>query len=704
MNEQAGFVAALAADPSDQTAALVFADWLDERGDPRGAMMRVADIRKWMAPTYENPLPKLAAAIVSGKGVAEASKRLARIGEASVSVLVPLLTHEVHIVRLRAAKALRLLGPKAAVAIPALTEVVKGTRKEDAAVRREAVALLGVLRAKSGVQGELAKGLESEHAAERLAAVDALVKLRTQTAGAALCKALADPAEEVRRAAAIHLRYTASPAMTFAVEPLRKALADPAPSVAAPAVIALGRIGSKAAAALPDLLARLAAATGQERRCVLEALALVGVGDPNVAETLVRERPEKGDHYSAINHLVSWPELPAAVAPALLETVRRPNTGNAYSDGYTVECALQALARIVPPSPEVLDEFRRQLKGDHGSAAGTCIGELGAAAAPLVPDLAAALLRRKGRRDPFTFAKALGRIGGEGVAVLVQALDGEPDPIPIAAASGLKEADPAALAAAVPALLARLRNPEARAGRALVIEALAAAGPPAAAAAVPDLVRLLTGDYEDHEASSITRALVGLGTAVLPFANQLAATLDQPARGTTHAHVLEVLTGLVPHGFEGLALFREALRRAVGTEFYPGDFLESYRRQYVASAAASGLAALGRAAEPALPDLEHAARTVERSGLVERVVHAYGAIGPAAVPQIIAALAHPERSVRIAAINALLETGDTSAEAREALAKVESDSARMVRAAATSAMKILTAPKKRRSRPANTNP
>ncbi|HEY1191083.1 MAG TPA: TIGR02996 domain-containing protein, partial [Gemmata sp.] len=38
--EEAAFVAALVARPEDDTARLVFADWLDERSDPRGAWLR----------------------------------------------------------------------------------------------------------------------------------------------------------------------------------------------------------------------------------------------------------------------------------------------------------------------------------------------------------------------------------------------------------------------------------------------------------------------------------------------------------------------------------------------------------------------------------------------------------------------------------------------------------------------------------------
>jgi uncharacterized protein (TIGR02996 family) len=41
MNEEQAFLAAIAANPSDATARLVFADWLTERDDPRGEWLRV---------------------------------------------------------------------------------------------------------------------------------------------------------------------------------------------------------------------------------------------------------------------------------------------------------------------------------------------------------------------------------------------------------------------------------------------------------------------------------------------------------------------------------------------------------------------------------------------------------------------------------------------------------------------------------------
>ena len=41
MNEEAGFIAALLAEPDDRTALLVYADWLDERSDPRAEYLRL---------------------------------------------------------------------------------------------------------------------------------------------------------------------------------------------------------------------------------------------------------------------------------------------------------------------------------------------------------------------------------------------------------------------------------------------------------------------------------------------------------------------------------------------------------------------------------------------------------------------------------------------------------------------------------------
>src|SRR5262245_60794313 len=47
--DESAFVQALLDDPSDPTTAMVFADWLEERGDPRGELLRIqTELAAWV--------------------------------------------------------------------------------------------------------------------------------------------------------------------------------------------------------------------------------------------------------------------------------------------------------------------------------------------------------------------------------------------------------------------------------------------------------------------------------------------------------------------------------------------------------------------------------------------------------------------------------------------------------------------------------
>ena len=50
MDEEAGFVAAILADPADDLAGLAFADWLDDRGDPRAEYFRLRHLLHTLEP------------------------------------------------------------------------------------------------------------------------------------------------------------------------------------------------------------------------------------------------------------------------------------------------------------------------------------------------------------------------------------------------------------------------------------------------------------------------------------------------------------------------------------------------------------------------------------------------------------------------------------------------------------------------------
>jgi uncharacterized protein (TIGR02996 family) len=60
VNEEQALVAAIRADPNDNTRRLAFADWLDEHDQPeRAAWMRDIEIFWWMGPDYVSPLPQI---------------------------------------------------------------------------------------------------------------------------------------------------------------------------------------------------------------------------------------------------------------------------------------------------------------------------------------------------------------------------------------------------------------------------------------------------------------------------------------------------------------------------------------------------------------------------------------------------------------------------------------------------------------------
>jgi uncharacterized protein (TIGR02996 family) len=689
MSEEAAFIAALVADPSDRTAALVFADWLDERGDPRGPMLRNDAVRALLAPSYENPLAKLRAALETGKGVTEASKRFAQMGETAVPVLVSLLAHEKPIVRLRAVKALGVMGTKATSAIPALTEMVKGSKKEDDSASRQAVALLGVLRAKEAVKDELAKGLDSADTAERLTAVEAMakLKLRTKSAGSSLCKALADESDEVRRAAAQQLRYIAAPSMPFAVEPLRQALSDRDGEIRSFAAVALGKIGPKASAAAPDLLRLLNDPAATDRRNLVDAVVKIGVNLPEVLDVVLAARRDPGTAQVLADALTKWRTFPPAAVPALRELVRDVGMGNGHYEIACVHAGLRALGRIVPRPPEVLEELRAQLATDNAPVAAEVLGGIGPPAAHLLPDLLAALHRLGKGYGSFNVAQAIGKIGGEGIPALAKLIDRAPtkdDLLPAAAAAGLAAAG-AAARPALPELLAqlkRLREQPASVGHTSVIQAIVAIGADAAGA-VPDLVGLLLeGRHQQYSSSWLVQTLQQFGPAVLPFVPQLTDALRQPIRRGLHESIVCLITALIPHGYDAFPILQDVLRQAVANYVTAGYTSSNLEWRQVAGAAVEGLAKLGPAAEAAVPDLLLADQTYDNWLLRRPILAAYGKIGGAAIPQIRAALGHPSPEVRLAAAEALGETADTSAETRNALRALGTDPDEQVRAQA----------------------
>src|SRR5262245_40796445 len=125
MKDEAAFVAAVAADPADESLKLVFADWLEERGDPRGAWLRDKQLRPWMGPAFQSPVPALVEALTRNRRVLAVRRACARVGEPAAAPLAELLKHRSPRVRTQAALCLRKIGQGAKAAVPALLEALK---------------------------------------------------------------------------------------------------------------------------------------------------------------------------------------------------------------------------------------------------------------------------------------------------------------------------------------------------------------------------------------------------------------------------------------------------------------------------------------------------------------------------------------------------------------------------------------------------
>ena len=65
MPEEAVFWAALADDPADEPARLAFADWLEERADPRAGWLRDPELAAFMRPGSADPTLALIEALQS---------------------------------------------------------------------------------------------------------------------------------------------------------------------------------------------------------------------------------------------------------------------------------------------------------------------------------------------------------------------------------------------------------------------------------------------------------------------------------------------------------------------------------------------------------------------------------------------------------------------------------------------------------------
>lgn len=349
MTDEVSFLAAIAENPKDENLPLVFADWLDDHGDPRGQWIRNWTVRPWMEPTFQNPIPMLLESLRKDKKVIEVRRAAEVIGEPIVPGLIELLKHEKSRVREQACMCLRRIGKRAKAAVPALIELLSdadysvrgsaakaiqdigadegtGTNQLKAAltddnwrVRQAASKVLGKMRAKGDVLEELVERLESPDEGDRIETVDALAQLGTKDALApldgalndpkaavreaavqalgrlklagvvpSLCRAMTDRAASVRKTAAEQFSHYSSdvPYTEEAVASLTKLLADSEADVRATACYRLSGAGSLAARAIPHLIVLLDD-NAEVQIAAARALAELARGDKAALDALI---------------------------------------------------------------------------------------------------------------------------------------------------------------------------------------------------------------------------------------------------------------------------------------------------------------------------------------------------------------------------------------------------------------------------------
>jgi HEAT repeat protein len=313
--------------------------------------------------------------------------------ELTVATLRAALADPVITVRTQAARALGLLGPVAAPALPELFGLLRDPEETVRCQVAEALSQVGKTRPET--VAALVELLPDPSAVVRTCALKALGSLK-QAASAvvpALLPMLQDREESVRQAAAdavgqigvLHREHTAT---------LIEGLASADTTVRSETAEVLGTIGEAAAAATPALVEALTDPNDRVRAKAAEALGKIGEGAAEAVPSLVRALRDKD----------SW--VSALAAEALGEM------------GETADDAIPALVRS-------LGHMNPQVRGHAAEA----LGKIGSAAAVAAPALETAAHDEEGsvRRRAI---EALGEIGGAAASMrnTVRAALSDPDP------------------------------------------------------------------------------------------------------------------------------------------------------------------------------------------------------------------------------------------------------------------------------------
>jgi len=570
--------------------------------------------------------PKVVAGIVDA---------LADIGDAAIEPLMAGLNDRSTPGRYNCARALAKFGPRAAAAVPRLTELASN-RREDRTVRFWAVAALGEIgpAAQSSIP-VLIDALGNFDRRDRYIVARTLGRMGPAAGGAV---------DELMRifkgsdglynieAADTALASIGAPAMPALFELVRQ---DDNRRLRLTAEETLARIGTRGLEQFVDAL--------QDRDPAVREVAadiLVQIGEPAAPRLfpLLRHQHERLRRDAALI-LSDIPAAAPAAVPVLIDLLQ--------SDAYELRTeAAEALARIGPGAEAAIDPLIEALQ-------------------PVASDpLLAQLDQQQQQRYRRLIATALVSIGQPAVAPLAQAFLSPHQPVRHSCSLALgrmSQEEPKALEA----LVALVANEEHAEVSKLALEALKVAPPDdremakLGPGAIPSLLIMLSqGEPEVQLAAA--NALVHLGEKSIPGLTLLLRSKDLRTRDLS----VMALGGLglkavqtSPHIFQSLDIERELMK----SDDHPSQEWYKYMGRV-----ADTLYKFGRPAIPvsirALEINNPSVQIVAASALAQ---HGYRAKD--AVRNLIGLLAEKDYRVRLAAVHTLGEIGRNATEAVPAL-------------------------------------
>ena len=594
----------------------------------------------------------------------QAAFELARLGkkaEPALAALVKALGDRDQQVLFQVARALAGLGPAAEAAVPGLIKnLLSGDRQVS---YRSAYAL-----------GQIGK-----------AAVPELIKLLTSSSSKA------------RAAAARSLSWIKPPPQA-AFGPLIETLRDSDKTVNRNASEALGSYGKAAA---PALAKALGAAEPVIRRGAARALRLMASGAEPAAAALARalgdsDAAVRGSAVSALSRL----GLPTArLVPLLMARLED-------SEASVRSAAVQALSRQRPA--DVGRELAALLDGAQENtiqAVALVAERLGRRARAVLPGLIAAAARVDELRPDTSLARALGVFGDEAAAVLLRELSAE------GLSAGKADRLILALGFTAGSSVGRLRG-ALRKGAGLVRLGAARALGEAAEAGKDALPELLAGleDDESRVRAACIGSLAALGFPVKEYAGALLELIEDPdekvrAAAVSAAGELETdqQVKLLPILVRSLADSSVEIRRAAAASLgsagpamaKAGPALLAALKdpdpgvRALAARALGSLGGDGAGLAGELPRLLKDKDQAVRRAAVEALGGFSTGIEAAAPPlRALASTAGEAEALRVAAIGALMKTGDKAAEAQELLLSLLKEAPVKVRMASARALVV----------------